>query len=1004
MSKKISLPSFILKDLYLHKEWSTYKIAKKFNCNPTVIQNRLKEYKVKLRNPKQKVAISKEKLYDLYIIKKFSTQKISKLLGVGSCTIYYKLKTLNIPLRKKNIICVSKGKLEELYLKKNLSCSEIAKKFNCDPVTISNKLKKFKIKTKNLSLANTLYPKKKFAGRNELKAYMIGFRLGDLNVKAIDKDSTVMVKSSTTKKEQYNLIKEVFGGYGHFKVSYKPGFYSIWCNLDSSFSFLVPKEDKIENWILEDNKYFFAFLAGYADAEANIGVSQGRARFRIRSYDKNILFQAYNKLNILGINTKFYIASKKGFHHKRKYNQDCWGIFVNSKESLLKLFGLLKPYIKHKKRFNDLISAEKNILQRNKKHKVESNDMVNKKIFYVTTPIYYTNADVHLGGAYTTIAADVLARWNRLQGKEVFFLTGTDEHGQKVQETAEKEGLKPKEFVDKIVKNYKEAFKMLNISNDNFIRTTDKEHEEEVKKVLQYLYDKKFIYKGFYESYYCVGCEQYLTQSDLVDGKCSLHNREPELRKEEAYLFKLSSFQKQLHDLIKSGKYEILPEIRRKEILTFIESGLQDISISRLKEKVSWGIELPFDKKHTCFVWVDAFWNYITGLQEKRVFDKFWPADVQLMAKDIIRVHATIWPALLLATKNKLPKTLFVHGYFTVNGQKMSKSLGNVLSPIDLVNKYGPDSVRYFLMRNISFGQDGDISEKALIARHNNELANKLGNLVRRATGLIEDKVDIDVDASNIVREVIESIERFEFDKALSSIFAFVDILNQFVQEKKIWETRDKKDLYELVTGIRVVTVLLWPFIPNTSEKIAKIFNFNISLEDLKKPLKGIKIKKAEVLFKKIDVDLKKESELKTKNKHLHTSRANKPSFSKEKLNKSEIPGIITMANVQFNEWQKLDLRVGKILKAEDIEEADKLYKLTIDIGKEKRVVCAGLKQYYTKEQLKGKNCVLFINLESRTIKGIESKGMILAAVSDNHKKVTLIQPDKDIELGSRVS
>ena len=327
-----------------------------------------------------------------------------------------------------------------------------------------------------------------------------------------------------------------------------------------------------------------------------------------------------------------------------------------------------------------------------------------KKTFYITTPVYYTNADIHLGGAYTTIAADVLARWHKLKGEEVFLLTGTDEHGQKIQEAAEKEGIKPKEFVDKIVKNFKEAFKMLNISNNNFIRTTDKEHEEEVKKVLQYLYDKKFIYKGFYEAYYCVGCEQYLTQSDLVDGKCPLHKKEPELRKEEAYLFNLSSFQKKLFDLIKSGKYKILPEIRRKEILTFIESGLQDISISRLKEKVSWGIELPFDKKHTCFVWVDAFWNYITGLQEKNVFDKFWPADVQLMAKDIIRVHATIWPALLLATKNKLPKTLFVHGYFTVNGQKMSKSLGNVLSPIELVKKYGADSVRYFLMRNIPFG------------------------------------------------------------------------------------------------------------------------------------------------------------------------------------------------------------------------------------------------------------------------------------------------------------
>ena len=636
--------------------------------------------------------------------------------------------------------------------------------------------------------------------------------------------------------------------------------------------------------------------------------------------------------------------------------------------------------------------------------------MTKKKTFYITTPIYYTNAPIHIGGAYTTIAADVLSRWHKLQGEEVFFLTGTDEHGQRIQEIAEKQGLKPKEFVDKIVKNFKEAFKILNISNDNFIRTTNKEHEAEVKKVLQYLYDKKFIYKGFYESYYCVGCEQYLTQPDLVDGKCPLHNREPELRKEEAYLFKLSSFQKQLHDLIKSGEYKILPEIRRKEILTFIESGLQDISISRLKEKVSWGVELPFDKKHTCFVWVDAFWNYITGLQEKKVFNKFWPADVQLMAKDIIRVHATIWPALLLATKNKLPKTLFVHGYFTVNGKKMSKSLGNVLSPIDLVKKYGTDSVRYFLMRHIPFGQDGDVSEQSLIERHNSELANKLGNLVSRTTGLIDDKVDIDVDASNIVREVAESIERFEFDKALNLIFAFVDTLNQFVQERKIWETRDKKDLYELVTGIRVVTVLLWPFIPETSEKIAKIFNFNISLEDLKKPLKGIKIKKADILFKKIDVDDSKnkqenKSEAQPKQEITLTSKPKTPNFSsKEKIIKHQIPGIVNMTNVNFSDWQKLELKVGKIEKAEDIEGADKLYKLTINIGSEKRVVCAGIKKYYKKEDLKGKLCVLFVNLAPRMMKGIESQGMILAAVSDDESKVLLIQPDKNIEPGSRVS
>src|SRR3989344_1271669 len=295
------------------------------------------------------------------------------------------------------------------------------------------------------------------------------------------------------------------------------------------------------------------------------------------------------------------------------------------------------------------------------------------KKFYVTTPIYYTNASPHLGGAYTTIAADILARWNRLLGKEVFFLTGTDEHGQKIQETAEKAEKTPKEFVDGIAKEFKEAFKLLNVSNDNFIRTTDPYHEKEVKQILQELYDKKYIYKGFYEAYYCIGCEQYKTESDLVDGKCPLHNREPELRKEEAYLFKLSKFQDKLLNLIKKGELNIQPKERRKEIIDFIEGGLKDISVSRLKEKVYWGIELPFDKKHTCFVWVDAFWNYVSGLK-------------------------------------------------TPSNKK----------------KYGADSVRYYLMRNIVFGNDGDVSESSLIERHNNELANKLGNLVSRVTTLAE--------------------------------------------------------------------------------------------------------------------------------------------------------------------------------------------------------------------------------------------------------------------------
>jgi methionyl-tRNA synthetase len=468
--------------------------------------------------------------------------------------------------------------------------------------------------------------------------------------------------------------------------------------------------------------------------------------------------------------------------------------------------------------------------------------MKDKNKFYITTPIYYANGAPHLGGAYTTIAADVLARWNKQKGKEVFFLTGTDEHGQKIQEIAERSGKTPKEFVDEVVLKWKKAFKLLNINNDFFIRTTDPRHEEEVKKLLVELYKKGLIYKGNYESYYCVGCEQYLTKKDLVDGKCPLHNLEPELKKEEAYLFKLSKFQEKLKELIESGEYEILPESRRKEILSFLDNGLEDVSISRLKEKIHWGITLPFDKKHVAWVWPDAFWNYVSGLVLNGVYDKFWPADVQLMAKDIFRVHATIWPALLLGAGKKLPKTLFIHGYFTIGGKKMSKSLGNVLDPIELSKKYGADAVRYYMLRNIAFGDDGDVSEKSLVERYNNELANKLGNLVSRVSGLIEkngtEKCENNLIKKLGVRRIEKHFENFEFDKVLNEIFAFVDVCNEYVQGKKPWETGDKKVLYELKESILEISRLLLPFIPESAEKINKQFN----VKD---------IKKSEILFKK---------------------------------------------------------------------------------------------------------------------------------------------------------
>lgn len=579
-----------------------------------------------------------------------------------------------------------------------------------------------------------------------------------------------------------------------------------------------------------------------------------------------------------------------------------------------------------------------------------------KNKFYITTPIYYANGDPHLGSVYTTIVADVLARWNKLNGNKVFFLTGTDEHGQKIQETAEKQGKKPRDFVDEVSKKFIDAFKLLNINNDNFIRTTDKNHEGEVKKILQELYEKKFIYKGYYESYYCVGCEQYLTPSDLIDGVCPLHKRKPELRKEEAYLFKLSFFQDKIVKLIESGEYKILPEKSRKEVINFIKSGLKDISISRLKEKVYWGIELPFDKNHTCFVWVDAFWNYLTGLKTKKQFDKFWPPDVQLMARDIIRVHSTIWPALLLATENELPKTLFVHGYFTVNGQKMSKSLGNVIDPVYLINNYGVDALRYSLLRDIPAGADGDFSEKTLIDRANADLADALGNLLQRTSILIEKNFDLEIPKQgkleeidkNFIKktEIFEQVNKlmqdYEWHKALEKIFELVHEANKYINQAEPWKVQDKSRLgtilYNIVESLRIVSILLYPFIPETAEKLSQQIGQEItSFKKTKfsKTTKG-KIKTPEILFKKL---LLKQEDI----------------------------------------FERLNLKVAKVLEVKDHPNADKLYVLTIDLG-EKRQLVAGIKPYYSKEQMLGKHIVVISNLQHAEIRGQKSQGMLLAA------------------------
>jgi len=477
-----------------------------------------------------------------------------------------------------------------------------------------------------------------------------------------------------------------------------------------------------------------------------------------------------------------------------------------------------------------------------------------KNKFYVTTPIYYPNDIPHLGHAYTTIAGDVLARWHRLKGSDVFFLTGTDEHGRKIEKTAQDHKQKPKEFLDQIVPKFKEAWTKLNISYDRFIRTTDKDHEKVVQDILQKVYDNGDIYKGTYEGLYCTGCEAYYTEKDAPDLKCPIHHRSLEKLKEESYFFKLSKYRDFLLKHYKKNKKFIMPHKRAQEIINRVEEDLKDFSISRTS--FNWGIPLPFDKNHYCYVWFDALLNYYSATQTEKKFNKFWPANIHIIGKDILWFHTVYWPAMLKSAGLELPETIFAHGWWTVNNEKMGKSAGNAINIDKLISIAGVDSARYFLLRESPFGDDGDFSEAMLKERHNNELANKLGNLVSRVSALAE-KYGLEIaktkDEEKTIKSVQAHLENYELDRALAEIFSFIDRCNTYIQEQKPWETKDTQVLYELANGIKDATILLSPFMPETCKKIADIFNFKIEWKQLDKPLAISKIKKAPILFTKLE-------------------------------------------------------------------------------------------------------------------------------------------------------
>lgn len=639
-----------------------------------------------------------------------------------------------------------------------------------------------------------------------------------------------------------------------------------------------------------------------------------------------------------------------------------------------------------------------------------------KKSFYITTPIYYPSAQLHIGHAYCTTVADTIARFKRLAGYDVFFLTGSDEHGQKIQRSAAEKGVTPLQYVDPIVAGFQKLWQRLAISNDDFIRTTEDRHVKVVQEIFRRIYEKGDIYKGEYKGLYCTPCEAYWTEHQLKDGQCPDCGRPVEEVAEEAYFFKMSHYADQLLSHIESHPDFIQPTSRRNEMINFIRQGLDDLCISRTS--FDWGIPVPTDKKHVIYVWFDALTNYLTPvgfLSDPEKFHRYWPADLHLVGKEIVRFHSIIWPAILMALDLPLPKQIYGHGWLIVNGDKMSKSKGNVVDPNLLIDEFGADAIRYFLLREINLGQDGNFSRDALISRINADLANDLGNLLHRTLnmigkfqgGIIEgsaSKRPVDealvADAMDTVRAYEEEMEKLALTPAIKTVWAFISRANKYIDETAPWalaKDPSKKAelaavLYHLAESLRIISGLISPFLPQTAPKIRQQLGCvdalaAPSLDDLKiwgRLPAGQKIGAAEPLFPRIETE--------------EGSTAPTPPAAKLHAPQTK-KTVAEPAEITIDEFSKIHLRVVKILSAEKVPETDKLLKLRVDLGSEEREIVSGISQHYTPEQLIGKTVVMVVNLKPTKIRGILSQGMVLAASQGDQLKLLGV----DMPVGSQI-